>query len=486
MGIRTREEYIESLRRQKPRVYMAGERIESIVDHPAFQPAINLIATTYDIENNPKYRDKAVVDKPIGNLVNEPISRYTQLAASPEELVEHVKLYFSHQDFSLPCCYRCFGHHAINSLWANSYDIDQKYHTEYHDRVIELVKRIQKEDLEVGAASVDPKGDRRFGLSGQQDLDMNLRVVEKKKDGIVVRGAKPHSTGAAYMNLLNVRGCTGGSEEEKDFAVAFCTPIDVPGITIICKPPPFPWSEPRQLEFPYSQKVGGHTECLVIFEDVFVPWENVYMCGEIEFAGPMSVMRAGYHAMHKCSCRGTLLKIAIGATQLLAEYNGLENSNVIYDTIADLVMEYHILQSCALSAALQAWRHDTGIYFAKVGPASSGKVYMTRQLGDERVKLLECAGGLASTKVSEKDYLNPETRGFIEKYYKGRNGIPTENRLRAFELIEDLTTSEFAGWYLGLESVGGTPIRTHKRGVMAEWDMEECKRMAKAAARIKE
>jgi 4-hydroxybutyryl-CoA dehydratase/vinylacetyl-CoA-Delta-isomerase len=485
MGTRTREEYIESLRRQKPRVYMGGERIESVVDHPAFQVGINLIATTFDIENDPKYRDRAQIAKPVFNIVNEPISRYNQLIGSPEELVEHIKLYQAHEDFMIPCGYRCFGFHSMNSLWANTHDIDQKYHTEYHARVIELTKKIQKEDLVVAATSVDAKGDRRLPPGKQPDLDMNLRIVKRKPNGIVVRGAKPHCTAAAYCNLLSVRGSTGGPEEEKDFAVAFTIPVDAPGITILCTRPRYPL-EPRKFENPYSKRYGGQIEGMVIFDDVFVPWENVYMCGEIEFARQMASLRHGYHIMHKCMCRPVLLKIAIGATALMAEYNGLDQTEVVHETLVDMVMEYHILQACALSSAMQAWRHESGIYFAKDGPASSGKVYMTHKLGEERVNLLECAGGLATTKVSEKDYLNPETKGYIEKYYKGRDGVSTENRFRALELIEDLATSEFAGWYLGLVALGGTPARTHKRAIMAEWDMEECKRLAKRAALIKE
>lgn len=485
MGIRTREEYIASLRRQKPRVYMAGERIENVVDHPAFQVGINLIATTYDIENDPKYRDRAQITNPTIDVVNEPISSYNQLAGGPEELFEHVKLYQAHEDFMIPCGYRCFGFNTINSLWATTFEIDQKYHSEYHDRAIELTKRIQKEDLVVSSASVDCKGDRRFPPAQQKDLDMNLRVVEKRGDGIIVRGAKPHTTAAAYANLLSVRGSTGGMEEDKDFAVAFTIPIDAPGITILCTSPHFPL-EPRKFEYPYSRRYGGHIEGMVIFEDVFVPWENVYMCGEIEFNRQMSLLRHSYRVMHKCMCRPALLKLAIGATALMAEYNGLEHSGVIQDTLTDMVMQYHILQACSFSSAMQAWRHESGIYFPKGGPALSGRIYMSKKLGEEQGSMIECAGGLTTTRVSEKDYINPETSGYIEKYYKGREGVPTENRLRAFELVGDLAASEFAGWHLGSVVLGGGPSRTHKRAIIAEWDMDGCKELAKAAALISE
>ena len=478
MGVRTREEYIESLRKQKPNVYMDGEKIENLVDHPAFKVGINSAAVTYDLANDPKYRDLSRVKSPI---INEEISRWTHIMQDEQDAITKTKLMAAAGEYLCPCHYRCITSDLLNAAFAGSYEIDKNHSTNYHQNVLEIVKEAQKNDWIIGGGLVSPKGDRSKGAGEQADPDMYLHVVEKRADGIVVRGAKAHSTAAPYTDML----CVIEFELLPDYYVGFFTPLDTEGVTFICRAPHAP-KEPKELENPLSSKFGGHVESMIVFDDVFVPWERVFMCGEMESIAIFGTILGASHMWHKCMCRWANMDLSIGATALIADYNGAGDVPHIFDGMCEMAMDAEMLRSCAVAAAVEGWRHDSGVYVPRFAPVASGKVFAARKLGEDRYYMQDAAGGLVGTMASEKDYRSPIVGKYLEKYYQGREGVPTEHRVRAFKLIEDLTASEFAGWYHAMCISGGGTSLSYKGLVAMEYDFERCKTKAKRAAGIEE
>ena len=481
MAIRTREQYIESLRKQKPKVYIAGERVENVAEHPMFNRGINCVAVAYDCGNDPRYKELAVVDSP---LTNEKVSRWDHLIGNEQDALNKVRLLREMGNYLVPCSYRCITIDMLLGAWAISYDIDKKYNTDYHQRVVETVKDIQRKDLVIGGALIDPKGDRSLRPSKQVDPDMYLHVVERRSDGIVVRGAKAHSTSAPYTNMLCVMpGSRPLQEDEKDYAVGFFTPVDTEGITYICRPPAIP-SQPKELENPFSSRFGGHVEAFAVFEDVFIPWERVFMCGEYEFVGPLIDVFSASHLMSKCGCRPASIDLSIGAVALIADYNGTDRGRHIREYLTEMIMNANLTYSCGLAAAVEGSKHDSGVYIPKNALGYTGKAFAAKQLGEDRYFMQEAAGGLVVTMASEKDYRSPETGKYLEKYYKGREGVPTEHRVRAFRLIEDLTASDYAGWYHGMAVSGGGTPGMLRAAISLDYDLEASKRKAKRAAGI--
>jgi len=478
MGVRTREEYIESLRKQKPNVYMDGEKIENLVDHPAFKVGINSAAVTYDLANDPRYRDLARVKSP---LIGEEISRWTHIMQDEQDAITKTKLMQALGEYLCPCHYRCITSDLLHAAWAASYDIDRNHNTNYHQNLVEIVKQAQKNDWIVGGAIVSPKGDRSKGVSQQADPDMYLHVVEKREDGIVVRGAKAHGTAAPYTNML----CVVEMEFVPEYFVGFFTPLDAEGITFICRAAHAP-KEPKEMENPISSKFGGHVESIIVFEDVFVPWEKVFMCGEMEAVVTFGPILGASHMWHKCLCRWTNMDLSIGATALIADYNGVGNAPIIMDNLSEMAMGAEITRSCAMAAAVEGWEHESGVYSPRFSPVATGKIYSAKRLGEDRYFMQDAAGGLVSTMASEKDYRSPITGKYLEKYYQGKEGVPTEHRVRAFKLVEDLTASEFAGWYHTMCVSGGGSTLSYKALVAMEYDFERCKTKAKRAAGIEE
>lgn len=481
MAILTGEEYIESLRRQKPKVYIAGERVENIVDHPLFKTGINSASVTYQVANDPKYQDSATLMSP---LINDRISQWTHIIDSKEDAIASVRLFRQIGDYLCLCPYRCITSDLLNTAWAISHTIDEKYNTNYHQRVIEIVKEAQRKDWIIGGTIVDPKGDRSLPPGKQTDPDMYLHIVEKRKDGIVVRGAKAHATATPYTNMLCAIPSGPLREEEKDYAVAFFTPVDTEGITFICRPGSAAATEPKEMSNPLSSRFGAHVEAFTVYNDVFVPWERVFLCGEYEFAGPLLSIFSAFHILHKCGCRSAATDTFIGATALVADYNGVSKATHIRNYLAEMVMDAEIIYSCGIAAAVEGSKHDSGVYVPKLSPVLTGKVYAANKLGEHRLFMQDTAGGLVRTMATDKDYKNPETGKYMEKYLKARDDVPTEHRIRAIRLIEDLAASDFAGWYHAMAVSGGGGPQMMKTALMFDYDLDKSKKRAKIAAGI--
>jgi len=480
MGVRTREDYIESLKRQKPVVYMNGDKVDNIIENKFFQVGINSIAVTYDLANDPKFSDAFTL---YSSLINEKISIWTNIQENSDQALIKTKLMRTIGEVTLcPCHYRCLTTDCVNAAWAVSYEIDKKYGTNYHKNVTEIVKKIQREDLVIGGAIVDPKGDRRFSPIEQEDPDMYLHIVDKNDEGVIVRGAKSHSTAAPYTNLLCVFPSRPMSKKEKDYAIAFFTPVDADGIKFICKAPPMP-EESKDIENPISSRFG-HVETTIIFDDVFVPWENVFMCGENEFTVNMLRIFNSFHTWHKCCCRCASMELAIGALALSTYYAGTTEAPHIKSYLTKMIMNCEIVYACALAAAIEGFKHPSGVYVPNRIYGNTGKVFAAEVLGEERYYLQEASGGVVVTMPSEKDYRNPETGKYLKKYLKARKGTSVDERVKVIKLIEDLIASKWAGWYWGMCISGGATTQTLKERIFSDFDIEKAKEIAKKAAKI--
>lgn len=480
MAVLTSKDYVERLKKQKVNAYMAGEKIGNIVDDPRIKVGINAISTTFDAANDSKHRDLVTLESP---LINEKINRWNHILENEQDAISKAKAMRQvGGDYSCPCLYRCIGNDLINTAWAVSYDIDKKYGTSYHQNVTEIAKEIQRKDLVIGGTIVDPKGDRALRPSQQPDPDVYLHLVEKRKDGIIVRGGKAHSTAALYTDMLCAAPSYPLRENEKEFAIGFFCPLDAEGITFMCRPATVP-AEPTELENPIGKRYG-HAEIFVIYDDVFIPWEKVFMCGEYEFSVFLINAFTGYHMLSKCGCRSASMELDIGATALIAEANGAGKASHINNYINEMIMNTEMVYACAMAAAVNGQRHESGVFIPDLVPTSAGKAFAAKKLGEHRYFMQDSAGGLVQTMVTEKELLSPETGKMMEKYYKSKEGISTETRVRAFKLIEDLTSSPLAGWYHAMCISGGGGPQMLKQGIRANYDIERLKERAKKAAGI--
>ena len=489
MALMTPQEYIESLRKLNTRVYMFGEKIENWVDHPMIRPSINCVAMTYALAQDPQYAELMTVKS---SLTGHTINRFTHLHQSTEDLMNKVKMQRLLGQKTASCFQRCVGMDAFNSVFSTTYEIDEKYGTHYHENFKKFLTMVQDNDLTVDGAMTDPKGDRGLPPHKQEDPDMFLHVVEQRPDGIVVRGAKAHQTGMCNSHQVLVMPTQAMGPEDKDYAVSFSCPADAEGLFMIVGRQS---CDTRKLE---ASKVDvgnanyGGQEVIIIFEDTFVPYKNVYMLGEIDFTGMLVERFAGYHRQSYGGCKVGNGDVLIGASQTAAECNGCAKASHIKDKIIEMIHLNETLFSCGIACSCEGSPTRAGNYQIDMLLANVCKQNVTR-FPYEIVRLAEdIAGGLMVTMPSQVDFhsetvvgRNGETIGEIcNKFFAAREGVSTENRQRIMRFIENLCLGAAAVGYRTESMHGAGSPQAQRIMIARQGNLQAKKQMAKEIAGI--
>ena len=490
MALMTGEAYIESLRKMKTQVYLFGEKIDNWVDHPMIRPSINSVKMTYDLALDPQYEALMTAKS---NLTGRKVNRFSHLHQSTEDLVKKVKMQRLCGQKTGSCFQRCVGMDAINAVYSTTYETDLAHGTNYHERFKNFVIQMQDNDWVVDGAMTDPKGDRGLAPSKQADPDLFLHVVERRPDGIVVRGAKCHQTGSINSHWHLFMPTQTMSEADRDYAVSFAVPTDVEGMYMIygrqsC--------DTRKLEKDADMDLGnknfGGQECLVVLDDVFVPNEYVFMDGEYDFSNMMVERFAGYHRQSYGGCKVGVGDVVIGAAALAAEYNGAAKASHIKDKLIEMTHLNETLYACGIACSSEGVQTKAGNYQIDLLLANVCKQNVTRY-PYEIVRLAEdIAGGIMVTMPSSADFnsdtvvgKNGETVGDIcNKYFKGKSDVSTEDRMRVLRFLENICLGASAVAYRTESMHGAGSPQAQRIMIARQGNIEGKKKLAKNIAGI--
>lgn len=479
----TGQQYIDSLRKLNMKVYLQGELVENFVDHPMIRPSINSVRATYDYAQDPQYADLMTAKS---HLTGKIVNRFAHMHQSPEDLVKKVKMQRLLGQKTAACFQRCVGMDAMNAVYSVTYEIDKAKGTNYHEKFQKFLQRVQDEDLTVDGAMTDPKGDRSLAPHQQPDADVFLHIVEKRDDGIVVSGAKAHQTGAINSHLILTMPTITMGKDDADFAVSFSCPSDAEGIFYIygrqsC--------DTRKLEggtFDVGNVEYGGQEALIVFDKVFVPWENVYMCGEVEFSGALVERFAGYHRQSYGGCKVGVGDVLIGAAALAADYNGASKASHVKDKLIEMMHLNETMYSCGIACSAEGQKTASGNYLIDLLLANVCKQNVTR-FPYEIARLAEdIAGGLMVTMPSEKDLRHPEIGKVVEKFFQGIKSVPTEHRMRLMRVIENLTIGAAAVGYRTESLHGAGSPQAQRIMISRQGNLEQKKELAKHIAGIQQ
>jgi len=383
---------------------------------------------------------------------------------------------------------------AFNAEYSTTYEIDKKYGTEYHKRFVDYLKFIQDNDLIVDGAMTDPKGDRSKAPSKQDDPDFFVHIVEKRADGIVVRGAKAHQTGSINSHEHLVMPTISLSEEDKAYAVSFAVPSDVEGLYMIygrqsC--------DTRKLEPNVDVDLGnkqfGGQEALVVFDNVFIPNERVFMCEEWDFAGMLVERFAGYHRQSYGGCKVGVGDVLIGAAALAADYNGANRASHVKDKLIEMTHLNETLYCCGIACSAEGYPTEAGNYQIDLLLANVCKQNVTR-FPYEIVRLAEdIGGGLMVTMPSERDFKsdlkvgkNGESLGDVcNKFFRGSPVATTEERMRILRLLENMCLGAAAVGYRTESMHGAGSPQAQRIMIARQGNIEAKKALAKVIAGIK-
>ncbi|MBO1703889.1 4-hydroxyphenylacetate 3-hydroxylase family protein [Eubacterium callanderi] len=437
--MKTARDYIDSLRDRDIKVYIKGELIDSdkVIDHPFIKGHVNAASMTYALAGSPQYEDLMTTTS---HLTGKKINRFTHIHQSVSDLVKKVKMLRMISQKTGTCYQRCVGFDAMNATYSVTYDMDKAMGTEYHERFKKFLLYVQENDLMIAGAMTDPKGDRSLRPSQQADPDLFVHVVDKNEEGIVIRGAKAHMTGMVNSHEMLIMPTMGMKEDDADYAVCCALPVDAPGVIHIFGRQT---NDDRKMEGEIDQGnakfgiVGG--ECLTVLNDVFVPWERVFMCGETPYSGLLVERFACYHRQNYGGCKGGVSDVVVGAAALMADYSGYGKAGHVKEKINEMIHLTETLYACSLACSCEGKPTESGAYFVDPLLANVGKHNVTQLIYDIDRLAQDIGGGIIATMPSESDLRNPEIGKYVDKYLKGVADVPTEDRMRIGRLIENMT-----------------------------------------------
>ena len=450
----TSADYRESLRRYKPTVYVDGQLIESVADAPQLRPGVNALGITYDFALDPKL---APVMTAVQTSRGKRVNRMLHLNESAGDLLnklEAVRILCQETG----CAQRYLVNDAMNAIGQVSARIDDaRGSTEHRARFAEYLEHVQDNDLALGIAMTDAKGDRSKRPHQQANIDTYVHVVEKNAKGIVISGAKAIVTGAPYMHELLVMPCRNMIREDEAFAVCCAVPIDAQGITIVSRPAGRPGEKVEHGAALFSRKYGQATAS-ILFDRVFVPWERVFYAGEWEHSGSLTYDYATHHR-HTCiGARAGFGDLLIGAGALMCEANGFdpgEKAN-LREPMVELIKITEGFYACGVAASVYGTKDPySGTFMPEPVFANIGKLLLATQIYDMHRLAHEVSGGLIVALPGPDEDHNPATAATMAEVLRANPLVPYDKRIEVARFIEDLTASYQAGWYSIISLHGG-------------------------------
>ncbi|HSH07443.1 MAG TPA: 4-hydroxyphenylacetate 3-hydroxylase N-terminal domain-containing protein [Burkholderiales bacterium] len=478
--IRSGAEYIESLRGRKLKVYLFGERVAEPVDHPVIRPSINAVAETYDLAlRNPALGSAA------SPYVEGRVNRFLHIAQSPEDLVMQNKMQRRLGQLTGTCFQRCVGMDALNALHSVTFEIDAQHGTDYHARFKAFVAMAQRGNVVIGGAMTDVKGDRSKAPCAQADPDLYVHVTRRSKDGIYIKGAKAHQTGCLNSHWLIVMPTIRLGAGDKDYAVVGALPVDAPGITYIYGRQSCDTRSTDGGEIDAGNARYAGQEAMIVFDDAFIPWAQVFMDGEHEFAAMLVERFTCYHR-RSYVCKSGVGDVLIGAAAVIADHNGVEKASHIRDKLVEMTHLNETIYATGISASVQATRMQSGVYLSDDMLSNVCKHHVTRLPYEIGRLAQDLAGGLMVTLPSEAELRHPEIGELVRKYLKGREEIPTEDRIRILRLIENMTLGRNAVGYLTESMHGAGSPQAQRVQIARAMQVEFKKQLARALSGIAE
>jgi 4-hydroxybutyryl-CoA dehydratase/vinylacetyl-CoA-Delta-isomerase len=462
----TAADYRESLRRHTPRVFVNGAAVTSVADEPQLAPGIAAVGITYDFAHKPEH---AALMTARQSFSGKTVNRMTHIDENSTDLLyklEAVRLVCR----TSGCALRYLTHDSLNALFQATRLADQHHGTDYSQRFGHYLARVQEEDLTLGIAMTDAKGDRSKRPGAQQNPDVYVHIAERRPDGIVIRGTKAIVTGAPYVHEFLVMPCRTHSAEDADFAVCCAVPVDAPGVTIVARPAGRPGEAAAHFSARYGQSTG-----VVIFDDVFVPHDRVFLAGEHVEGGVLTTSYATHHR-HSCiGARAGFGDLLIGAGALMTEANGLdpERHAHVRDAMVELITITESFFACGVAASVYCQKDASGNVMPDPVFSNIGKLLLATKIYDMHRVAHYVSGGLIVALPGPDEDHNPATQASLSAVLAGRPDIPAEQRLQVSRLIEDLTASHQGGWYSVISLHGGGSPEAMKREIWRNYPVGE-------------
>lgn len=470
MALKTPEEYRASLRDGRM-VFYRGARVDDVTIHPELRIGVDLAVMDYAMAHDPELRERVVTRDPESGAEISALYRIPRTADDVLERSRLIELGTEH-GFTIPPLVKEIGTDALFALL-------RVLKGDGLERARAFYRHCRDGDLAVSVAQTDAKGDRSKSPHEQTDPDLYLRVVEERRDGIVVHGAKLHTSASANAHEIIVLPTRAMGPGDEPYAVAFALPVNSPGLSLYVSP--YSGGERNPFEHPLSARTRM-LESITVFDRVFVPWERVFLYREPALAGPLAIAFVDYHRFTAVSYKLPLLDAFVGAAASIAEMNGIARAGHVNDKLAQLLAYAETVRGLTELAALRTRVEASGI--AVPDPFTTNMAKYTFAHGYHRAMALvqECAGGLLVTGPGIEDWQHPEIRPILEKYLAGK--APAEPRVRMMNLISDMTARDMGGYHAVLAIHAEGSVEAEKIQMLRTYDSRRALARARRFAGI--
>lgn len=478
--ISDRKSYLKSISNRNLKIFLMGELVDEPYEHPIIKPSIEAMAETYELA----VREPELATT-ISPYTGEKINRFLHIAESNEDLFLQNQMQRKLGQLTGTCFQRCVGMDAFNALHSITFEIDELHQTKYHNNFLSFLKEMHTYNLVVGGAMTDVKGDRSKLPHEQEDEDLYLRIVKRNEKGVYVKGAKAHQTGCINSHWMVVMPTLRLSENDKDYAVVGAIPVDADGITYIYGRQSCDTRSMEPGEYDVGNKYFAGQEAMVIFDNVFIPNEYIFMNGEYEFASKLVERFTTYHR-RSYVCKSGVGDVLIGAAATIAEYNGVEEASHIKDKLVEMNKLNETIYATGIASSLQGRKTKSGNFINDELLANVCKQHVTKETYEISRIAQDLAGGLVGSMPSGMDFNEGEMSEDIKKYLKGKSDVNAEDRVKILRLIENMTLGRNAVAYLTESMHGAGSPQAQRVQIRRNIDINEKKALAKKLSGVQE
>ena len=475
-----RDTYLKSIKNRNLNIYLMGELVKEPLENPIIKPSIEAMAETYELAV--REPELASVTSP---YTGEKINRFLHIAENNEDLFMQNKMQRKLGQLTGTCFQRCVGMDAFNALHSITYEVDEKHNTGYHKNFINFLTEMHKDNLVIGGAMTDVKGDRSKLPHEQEDEDVYLRIFKRTEEGVYVKGAKAHQTGCINSHWMVVMPTLRLSDKDRDYAIVGAIPVDAEGITYIYGRQSCDTRSMEPGEYDVGNKYFAGQEAMVIFDNVFIPNKYIFMNGEFEFSSTLVERFTTYHR-RSYVCKSGVGDVLIGAAATIAEYNGVEEASHIKDKLVEMNKLNETIYATGIASSLQGTQTKSGNFINDDLLANVCKQHVTKETYEIGRLAQDLAGGLVGSMPSGIDFNEGNMSKDLKKYLKGKKDINSEDRVKILRLIENMTLGRNAVAYLTESLHGAGSPQAQRVQIRRKVDIEEKKDFAKKLSGIKE
>jgi 4-hydroxyphenylacetate 3-monooxygenase len=458
---RSGKEYIEGLRDDR-RVFIDGEYVSDVANHPAFKGAVESIARVYDMANDPANVSVMTFPSP---TTGAPVNLSYLIPRGEDDLRKRRVALRKSAEMTFGLMGRGPEHVAgFLAGWAGRSDIFAVAGQRYADNVVRFYEHARDNDLFCSYAIVPPQIDRSKPAHQQEDPHLYAGVKEEREDGIVIAGAQMLGTGAAISDYIILSCIVPLQPGDEDYAISVAVPLGAQGLKVYSRRG-YAEAATSVYDYPLASRFD-ETDSLIVFDDVFVPWERVFIFRDRETTtNQWNLTPAHLLGNNQAQIRFSVkLDLLAGLSMRVAQMNGSDKFPPVRGVLGELAAH-----ASMVSGLVYAQEQNCEVDEFGVAWPGRAECFATMTLqSDFYPKLLHlvrdlCGGGVIQLPSSAADYGNPEARADFEKFVQSP-GYPSVERVKLLKLVWDFVGSEFASRHQQYEMFyAGAPFLVRSR-----------------------